>query len=115
MRPRVQLRGWLVTTGCLICAFALGGCYSYRPFTPPPTIGGHVRARFAEPTDLPAVNPDGDTLTLLGVREVQGRVTAVRGDTLLVELMGDPRKVRAKVPTGRSLEKGHVSPGKTSL
>src|ERR687895_64886 len=63
-------------------ALASAGCFTYRAQPTPVPGPDQVRVRFFPARRLDVAIPGHDTLRLADVTEVEGRVLAVRGDTL---------------------------------
>ena len=70
----------------LVAVLAIASCYTYRA-EPAPTVGAsRVRVRFHPPRPVDVAAPGRDTVRLEGVTELEGRVVAVRGDSLHLAL-----------------------------
>jgi hypothetical protein len=81
----------------LLCVFALSACYQNKPVTQPLEVKGPIRVGFDVPTRLLAL-ADGDSVMLVDVTLLVGRVQRFENDTLLIvvsEVVG-----RAEYPIG---------------
>lgn len=66
-----------------ILAFVLigAGCSSYRPSAPLPAPATTVRVSFLSPRDVVARTPAGDSMMLVGVRQLNGSIVRAQLDT----------------------------------
>ena len=73
--------------GLVVVLAALSGCASYtRVTTTEITPRTELRVRFAAPRDMSLTAPNGDTLTLHGVKELRGILISLKADSIRLGL-----------------------------
>jgi hypothetical protein len=61
-----------------------GACHSYMPVVADVNVKEEVRVEFAAPRDVEGTLPSGEVLTLHSVKEIDGLVLSVSGDSVVI-------------------------------
>jgi hypothetical protein len=113
----------------LATATASTGCFTYRADPAPVPGPTRVRVRFSPPRPFDIAIAGRDTLRLADVTELEGRVLAVRGDTLRLAVRDARTAMGAAAPglgttdattlvplgAGRVVEVRRLDAGRTAL
>jgi hypothetical protein len=83
----------------LIVGLAIAGaCHSYRPVVADVNVNEEVRVEFAAPRDVEGRLPSGGVVTLHSVKEIDGRVLSVTGDSVVIAARTAVAQGQVRVP-----------------
>jgi hypothetical protein len=83
--PKVRSSAYVLIYSTLFCAVASGCVRTVQAWPPPLTGGTPVSVRFAAPRSI-VFEGDSGRDSVAKVRELQGRVVSLHGDTLVVRV-----------------------------
>jgi hypothetical protein len=73
-------------------------CHSYVPVLADVRVAEEVRVQFSAPRDLTGTLPSGGTIQLRSVKELEGRVLSIAGDSAAIAVSAATARGDVKIP-----------------